>query len=81
VSIGIGRAIAARRAILGLSRTDLAREASLSYPFLANIETGDREPSIGRLRDIAAVLGWSMSDLFAVADAEVGDWPAALTTR
>lgn len=81
MEIGIGRAIHARRKILGMSRKDLAERAILSYPFLADIENGRKEPTITRLRLIAEVLGWRLSDLFAVADSEVGDWPAGLTTR
>lgn len=68
MSIGLGKAIAARRITLGLSRKALAEKAGISYPFLAEIEKGTKSPSFQRLGDIAAALDMTRSRLVAVSE-------------
>lgn len=68
MSTTIGKTIAARRIILGMSRKDLAERAGISYPYIAEIEIGRKEPSISRLRDVATALQWTLSELFSVVE-------------
>lgn len=53
---GLGRAIAALREERGWKRKDLVAEAGISYPFLAEVENGNKRPSMAKLEDIAAAL-------------------------
>lgn len=62
--LDLGRRIAARREQLGLSRKALAQETGLSYPYIAQIETGYRMPSSRHQGPIARVLGLSLDELF-----------------
>jgi transcriptional regulator with XRE-family HTH domain len=65
----LGRAIQVRRAELGLKRKDLARLASLSYPYLSELETGSKAPSAKALGQLADALQLSPADLLAMAEA------------
>ncbi|WP_158277203.1 helix-turn-helix domain-containing protein [Serinibacter arcticus] len=62
--LGVGRRIASRREQLGLSRRALAEATGLSYPYIAQIETGYRMPSSRHQGPIARVLGLSLDELF-----------------
>ncbi|HZD17744.1 MAG TPA: helix-turn-helix transcriptional regulator [Actinomycetota bacterium] len=66
---GLARAIKVLRVERGLSRTELAELAEVSYSHLAEIENARKEPSPGRFADIAQALGVSRSDLVALAEA------------
>ena len=66
--IELGRKIAARREELGLSRKDLAQATDLSYPYIAQIETGYRLPSTRHQIPIARALGLSLDELFSTED-------------
>lgn len=52
----LGRMVRARRDELGLSRRDLAERSAVSYPYVSQIETGDREPSLRTLMKVAGAL-------------------------
>lgn len=65
---GLGRAIQLRRVELGLKRRDLALRSELSYPYISEIENGQKEPSAKALRQLAEALELSPSDLITVAD-------------
>lgn len=60
----LGRAIAARREELGLTRKELAEVLGLSYPYIAQIETGYRLPSSRHQVPLARALGMSLDELF-----------------
>ena len=60
---GLGRAIAARRAVMGMKRKDLAAAADLSYPYISEIENGVKVPSEKALRNIAGALQVDYADL------------------
>lgn len=60
---GLGRAIAVRRAELGLKRKDLAARSSLSYPYVSELENGTKEPSARALRQLAEALELSATQL------------------
>ena len=52
----VGRAVAARRAELGLSQQGLAARARVSRTFVSSIETGSQAPSFVVLSQVAAAL-------------------------
>ncbi len=64
----LGRAIQLRRVELGLKRPQLATRAELSYPYLSEIENGMKSPSTKALRQLAAALELSPSELIALAE-------------
>ena len=66
--IELGRKIAARREELGMSRKQLAEATSLSYPYIAQIETGYRLPSTKHQVILSKVLGMSLDELFDTED-------------
>jgi transcriptional regulator with XRE-family HTH domain len=65
----LGRAIASRRAALGMRRKDLAAAAGLSYPYIAELENGAKSPSARALTALSEALDLSASGLLAQADA------------
>src|SRR5271169_1854118 len=72
----LGRAIQVRRAELGLKRKDLARLASLSYPYVSELENGSKAPSAKALAQLADALQLSPADLMALAEAMPPSAPA-----
>jgi len=66
--IALGRRIAARREELGMTRKDLAEATELSYPFIAQIETGYRLPSTKHQVTLSNVLGLSLDELFGTSE-------------
>ena len=64
----LGRKIAARREELGMSRKELAEITNLSYPYIAQIETGYRLPSAKHQVPLAKALGMSLDELFRADD-------------
>jgi transcriptional regulator with XRE-family HTH domain len=64
----LGRAIMVRRAELRLERPALSRAANVSYPYLAEIETGHKAPALPCLERIANVLGLTVPKLLARAE-------------
>lgn len=74
--LALGRRIAERREELGMSRKELAAVTELSYPYIAQIETGYRSPSMKHQFSIARALGMSLDDLFGSPDDELV-FPAA----
>lgn len=65
---GLGRAIHLRRVELGLKRAEVAKAASLSYPYISEIENGVKQPSVGALGRIAEALELSVSELAALSE-------------
>ncbi|MBV9278987.1 MAG: helix-turn-helix transcriptional regulator [Chloroflexi bacterium] len=64
----IGKRIERARERRVLGRTELAREAGLSYEALYLIETGKRQPRRATIRKIAAALGIDPHDLLTGAE-------------
>jgi transcriptional regulator with XRE-family HTH domain len=52
-----------RREALGLSRKELAYRSGLSYPYVSQLESGDREPSMDGLAKLAGALETDVSEL------------------
>lgn len=65
----LGRAIMTLRTAQKLSRKELAERAKLSYPYVAELETGAKVPSARALDAIAGALQTSSSYLLAQRDA------------
>ncbi len=72
----LGRYLEARRLELGLSRRDVADRSELSYPYVSQLETGDREPALKAMRALAPVLEIRLEDLAALVAG--GDWSAGV---
>lgn len=68
----LGRFLEHRRRELGLSRRDLADQSGLSYPYVSQLETGDREPALKAMRALAPVLDVRPEELAALVAG--GDW-------
>ena len=64
----LGHAVKVIRTGLGLDRKDLAREAGLSYSYLAEIENGRKPASASAQQALARALGLSPSELLAAAE-------------
>lgn len=54
-----------------MSRKELAAVTELSYPYIAQIETGYRSPSMKHQFSIARALGMSLDDLFGSPEDEM----------
>ncbi len=65
----LGRFLEHRRRELGLSRRDLAEQSGLSYPYVSQLETGDREPALKTMRALAPVLDVRPEELAALQSA------------
>lgn len=79
--LALGRRIAARRDELGMSRKNLAEATDLSYPYVAQIETGYRLPSAKHQVTLSRVLGMSLDDLFDTAETLPASRSADPSTR
>ena len=67
----LGRAVRGARSERGLTFRELSEKASVSVRFLADLEAGRGNVSIGRLHDIATALGTSAADLLVRRDRRV----------
>jgi transcriptional regulator with XRE-family HTH domain len=61
-----------RREGLGLSRREVADRSGLSYPYVSQLENGDREPSLDALARLAGALATSTEELLAVPVQRLG---------
>ena len=52
-----------RRESLGLSRKEVVELSGISYPYLSQLESGDREPSMDTLAKLAGALQVEIADL------------------
>ena len=68
----LGRFLEHRRGELGLTRRELATRAELSYPYISQLETGDREPALKALHKLAPVLEVRSEELAALLAG--GEW-------
>jgi transcriptional regulator with XRE-family HTH domain len=58
-----GERVRARRAELGLSQEELARESSLHWSYLGQVERGQRNLTLHSILKLAEVLGVDPADL------------------
>ena len=68
----LGRFLEHRRGELGLTRRQLADRSGLSYPYVSQLETGDREPALKALHKLAPVLEVRPEELAALVAG--GEW-------
>lgn len=68
----LGRFLEHRRRELGLTRRQVAEAAELSYPYISQLETGDREPALKAIRALAPVLDVPVEELASLVAG--GDW-------
>ena len=74
--VELGRRLRARRAAQGRTIALVAMQAGLSVPYVANLEDGRGNPTLGSLHRLAAALDAPLSELL---DEGTGSpWPAAL---
>lgn len=67
-AVALGRVVAMQRLARGWKRKDYARVVGISYPYLSEIETGVKEPSLAVLRQLAVPLGVPPSLLMRLAE-------------
>lgn len=63
MGVELGRLVQQRRHELGLSRRDLADRSELSYPYVSQIETGERDPSLKTMHKLAETLELPVENL------------------
>ncbi|MBL0887963.1 helix-turn-helix domain-containing protein [Myceligenerans indicum] len=68
----LGASIRARRRQLGLTIVQVAGQASLSHPFLSQVERGLARPSLDSLGRIALALGTSQIELMSGSTIDAG---------
>lgn len=64
-ALRLGRALRELRDGQGWSRKELAERSSLSYPYVSQLENGDREPSLDTLAKLAGAFGLAVDELLA----------------
>jgi transcriptional regulator with XRE-family HTH domain len=64
----LGRRLRARRSSLGRTLASVAMQAGLSVPYVANLESGRGNPTLGSLHRLAGALGVALSELLADTD-------------
>lgn len=62
----LGDLVIASRESKGWTRQELHRASGVSYPYISQIETGDRVPSLNTMRRLADALELPVSDLAAM---------------
>lgn len=70
--MALGRLVQQRRHEIGLTRRELADRSEVSYPYVSQIETGERDPSLKTLRRLAEVLELPVEQLASLVSAS--DW-------
>jgi transcriptional regulator with XRE-family HTH domain len=59
----LGRRLRARRSVQGRTLASVAMQAGLSVPYVANLESGRGNPTLGSLHRLANALGVALSEL------------------
>lgn len=68
----LGEFVGFRRTELSLTRREVAERSGLSYPYVSQIETGEREPSLKGLGRLAVALDVPVERLAGLLSGE--DW-------
>ena len=81
MSNDLGDGVTEARKNKGWSRQDLHRVSGVSYPYISQIETGDRMPSLNTIRRLADALDLPVSQLAALVapDAWAGSSSLAMS--
>lgn len=64
----LGKAIVLRRVLLDISRRELGTAAGISYPYISEIEKGQKAPALKTMDRIAEALDMTASQLFYIAE-------------
>jgi transcriptional regulator with XRE-family HTH domain len=78
-ALRLGRSLRDLRDERGWSRKDLAARTGLSYPYISQLENGDREPSFDTLTRLAEAFGLAVEELIAPATAHRPPTPRPAT--
>lgn len=73
----LGRRLRARRGSQGRTLASVAMQAGLSVPYVANLENGRGNPTLGSLHRLADALDVRLSELLETGE-DAADRPAAL---
>lgn len=68
----LGRGLRSRRLELGLTLAQVADKAGLSLPYIANLERGRGNPTVGVIQRVAEALGLSFETLLADGSEQAG---------
>jgi transcriptional regulator with XRE-family HTH domain len=74
----MGRRLRARRSSQGRTLASVAMQAGLSVPYVANLESGRGNPTLGSLHRLAGALGVGLAELVTADDGTAAE-PAPLT--
>jgi len=74
----IGRQLRARRAAAGRTVASVAMDAGLSVPYVANLENGRGNPTLGALSRLASALGMRLGVSFEPPDETTSGTPPSL---
>lgn len=77
----VGREVRRARTEEGLSQAELARRMSVKAPYIAGIEAGSRNLTLGQLANIADALGRGLDITFPAVEAEYRRMPAPTSER
>jgi XRE family transcriptional regulator, fatty acid utilization regulator len=69
-SVRVGREVRRTRTELGLSQAELARRMGVKAPYVASLEAGTRNLTLGQLANIADALGRGLDITFPEVEAE-----------
>lgn len=69
-SARVGREVRRTRTELGLSQAELARRMGVKAPYVASLEAGTRNLTLGQLANIADALGRGLDITFPQVEAE-----------
>jgi transcriptional regulator with XRE-family HTH domain len=72
----LGRRLRARRSSQGRTLASVAMQAGLSVPYVANLENGRGNPTLGSLHRLAGALGIRLSELLAESEGTAAGPPA-----
>lgn len=74
----VGRVIARRRKVCGMTQAMLAEKLGITQDSLSRMEKGAMAPKFSRLPEVAYFLDCRVADLFREASPESDDWAAAI---
>jgi transcriptional regulator with XRE-family HTH domain len=76
-SARVGREVRRARTELGISQAELARRMGVKAPYVASLEAGTRNLTLGQLANIADALGRGLDITFPEVQAEYRRVPSA----
>jgi transcriptional regulator with XRE-family HTH domain len=81
INIRVGAAIRNRRVLQGLSQQAVGTAVGVTFQAIQKMEAGKTEVSVRRVWSIARALGWTVTELLAVALDEPAALPAGASDR